>query len=200
MPIFTDRSVTRGTTLEIQGFGTHENSAYDQSFRDAGKVGISVVQLISSGLIRGDYFGGSASVCPGDSGGPAILEDSGYKGIVGIATAGRNQVVNRNCVRVGNGDFFHVYLQSGSSLSFLKRFPNIRFISGLNIFVQSASNSALPTLKKALRTPSTSATRTAVGDALSIVSKALSYARGDRSNLLRQATSDLTKARRESSL
>jgi hypothetical protein len=192
VPVFIDRPVTRGTELSIAGYGTHENSVDASTPEELAKVGRSIVDSVSrDGVIFEKHAGGGASTCPGDSGGPAILRESGYSGVVGILSIGTNEVVGDNCELAEGGRFGHVYLQSNTQRQFLSSFPDIRYISGYRIFIESAARSSVSALRRAARTSSVSSLSRSIRTVMSTVSKAREYANGARLELLSDALREL---------
>ncbi len=192
IPVFIDRPLSPGTELTIAGYGTHESSAEAREPEEFAKLGRSVVDNVSrDGVIFQRHAGGGASTCPGDSGGPAILRDSGYRGVAGTLSIGTNQMSDNNCTLAGGGRFGHVYLQSSKIRQFLSLFPDIQYISGYRIFVESAARSSATTLRRISRTSSISKVQRSIKNVLASVSKAREYADGIRYDLLSQALRDL---------
>jgi hypothetical protein len=201
LPVFIDRRVIRGTELTIAGYGTHESSAEALEPEDLARIGRSVVDSVSrDGVLLQEHAGGRASTCPGDSGGPAILRDSGYSGVVGTLSIGTNQATSDNCELVAGGLFGHVYLQSATVRQFLSSFPDIQYISGFRIFIETAARGSVTTLRRTSRTSSISALRNSTRNVISSVSKAREYADGVRFDLLSQALAELRSAMRSKRL
>jgi hypothetical protein len=197
MPIFVSRPLTPGTPLILRGYGTHESSSEAGEIEDLGRVGRSVVDEVSDdGIFFGHFEVGFASTCPGDSGGPAILRESGYNGLVGTLSVGVNQVVDDNCVLYRDGTFGHVNLQSDTSQRFLSQFPDIQYISGHRIFIEAACKSSASELRRAARSSSISTLKNGAKNALATIRKARDYADGARLELLNRAIVDLRAAAR----
>lgn len=192
IPVFIDRPIPPGTELTIAGYGTHESSAGASEPEELAKVGRSVVDNVSrDGVIFQQHAGGGASTCPGDSGGPAILRDSGYSGVAGTLSIGTNQVNGDNCNLTGGGRFGHVYLQSSTIRRFLSLFADIQYISGYRIFVESAARSSAVVLRKISRSSSISKLQRGIRNVIPSVSKAREYSNGVRYDLLTLALRDL---------
>ena len=96
MPILTSEELKNGDTIYISGYGL----ANDKS---SGRIraGQMAVSEISDDGIFARFFASDSNTCSGDSGGPAILEVNGKKGIVGITSSGERE----NC-EVGDISFF----------------------------------------------------------------------------------------------
>jgi trypsin len=192
LPVFVDRPLTPGTELTIAGYGTHEDSANSDEIEDNARIGRSLVyEVRRAGVFFQRHRGGGASTCPGDSGGPAILRESGYRGVVGTLSVGVNIVSGDNCELAGDGRFVHTYLQSADNLQFLSNFSDIQYISGYRIFIETACKSSVAVLRKVVRTSSLSNLHKGIRNTLSSVTKARDYADGVRLELLTQAIKDL---------
>jgi hypothetical protein len=165
------------------------------------KLGRSVVEEVSQdGVIFQRHAGGGASTCPGDSGGPAILRDSGYSGVAGTLSIGTNQLNGGNCDLSVEGRFAHVYLQSSTIRRFFAQFPDIQYISGHRIFIQSAVRSSSRALRNISRISSISKVQGIIRNVIPAVSKAREYADGVRYGLLNQALRDLRAGMRSRTL
>ncbi len=201
MPVFIDRPVTLGTRLTIAGYGTHESSAGIDKPEELARVARSVVDELSrDGVIFQRHAGGRASSCPGDSGSPAILLESGYQGVVGTLCIGTNQVLGGNCELVAEGRFGHVYLQSPAVRRFLGTFPDVQYISGYRIFIEKAAKSAIAALRKLQRASSIGELSRGIRPVLTSVNKARQHADGSRRELLGQAARSLRACSRSRSL
>jgi len=201
LPVFIDRPIVIGTELSIAGYGLHESSSIADNLEEYARTGRSFVyQVDRSGIFFQRHRGGGASSCPGDSGGPAILNESGYRGVVGTLSVGVNGSLDGNCTLRGDGRFAHVNLQTASARQFLSKFSDIQYISGYRIFIESASRSSASSLRRLLRNSTLSSLQRGVRSALASVAKAREYADGQRLELLNSAFSQLRSASRSKNI
>ena len=111
LPIILSRGIVPGDTISIFGFGTDEDEVSD--VLRSGEMRLTGVNAQFFSANFEDDRG--SEVCPGDSGGPAIIttnNGSNITGVVGVTSFG-----NRGCGQDGLSAFMN--LQGNSVLTFI---------------------------------------------------------------------------------
>jgi secreted trypsin-like serine protease len=90
VPIVVSRQIAVGERFSAYGFGTDETgrSGIERSSDDILKAGFMQVTAVVPLAFAANYDLTGSSVCPGDSGGPAIIEVNGVSAIAGVTSFG----------------------------------------------------------------------------------------------------------------
>lgn len=89
MAILSNRALQVGDKVKVMGFGLNEVSDQYKNISDlyrGGKYADFVVNRFFPGVFEGLAHESRAVICPGDSGGPAIIEVNGVPVVVGLGT------------------------------------------------------------------------------------------------------------------
>ncbi len=141
LPIISDVQMTPGVAVTAFGTGTTAESGRVpfSPLEGNGKQASLVLERVRGGLLFTSFFGSSASVCPGDSGGPLTWGGSDFSGVVGVTSMGSVTSFQNTCYVLGTGVNAFTALHNSSSREFLRLFPGIQRLSGRNILFRNVA-------------------------------------------------------------
>ncbi len=178
LPVVYSDPLKRGEAFFIYGYGANELSGEGFGPRgifDDARGAILRAERVKNGIIRADHFLTGASVCLGDSGGPATQIFGNHAGVIGITTYTTNGDFFGACT-LGLGVSGIVDLQSKSSQAFLSFFPGVARMSGplavFETFLRGVRDRLGSSLTTAQNTVSLDMIKSAAADARSGIKKA----------------------------
>jgi len=137
--ILFNNLVTNGTVAYVYGYGRNELTGVGTDLFFQSKFGTIIAENISEGIIYATHGRGGSSGCSGDSGGPIIKFEGKYPAVIGITSNGSNTLLEGTCYLQNGGVSGFVDLQSATSQSFLRNFPDVLYINAFRVYVESES-------------------------------------------------------------
>jgi V8-like Glu-specific endopeptidase len=201
IPVLVGRKPRARQRLIVAGYGLNERDPNRaKTYKDFFKIGEIQVADEDDEMIYSVHRPTRTSVCPGDSGGPAIEWHGDYFALVGIASTGTNGVKNGRCVPRGGGISAHVDLQSSNSLQFLSAFEGVEYATWGNMDLAKVVYEMKPKLAKGIRARSLSQLKKIATQGLQALRRAGPKATEDRQVLIAPAITALTDVRSATSL
>lgn len=197
LPVLHGLPLARGAVLTVYGYGTNESSDTNISLLDDSRVASVKVSAVNDLALFTSHTSSGASICSGDSGGPAIYSVSGTLAVAGISAAGSNLDIFGRCEQGGAGDSIFVNLQSASSTAFLQRFTDIALIDGARVQLQTAVLQLAGTMTAAYYERSISRLRKKLESASSSLKRASKGADPSTMPFLWAAQAEVAAARKE---
>ena len=133
IPVLQGFPLARGSLLTVYGYGFNETSDVSATILDDGRVAMVKVNTVQEGSMTAEHVSSGASICAGDSGGPAVYSAGAIVAVAGISVAGTNFEVFGRCILAGRGQSIFTNLQSAAARSFLAEFPEIARIDGARL-------------------------------------------------------------------
>lgn len=201
IPILVGRRPRVFDRLLVAGYGVSErDSRRMRNFKERFKIGEITLKEADGSILFSTHQPTRTSICPGDSGGPAVVLYGNYLAQVGVASAGTNDVRNGRCYLDDSGVSAHVDLQSSTSLDFLAEFEGVEYATWGDMVLAKVVDDMKPRLAKAARAPSLTRIRTVARQSLAELRRAGPNGSDNRQALVAQATDALTDAKNATSL
>ena len=119
VPVLFSKPTEQGTAFSAFGYGTNNNG--EVGVLKAAKFKVDSLQL-GNLIVAADEGGRGASICPGDSGGPAITVHEGVASLIGINSFG----TAGGCIDSATNVFGFVDIQDSNVVDFMTQYaPDI---------------------------------------------------------------------------